>query len=406
MAKALEDVKVLDLTTWESGPVATEMMGFLGADVVKVEPPGVGDPARHFSTVPLAPGVDSFYYIYFNLNKKGITLNLDKAKGVEILKEMVKKVDVLVENYEAGTMENWGLSYDTLKIINPGLIYARISGYGSYGPYANYPCVDATAQAMSGIMSWTGWPDKPPVKPAPSIGEIGAGVNLFAGIMMALHEKVRTGKGQFVECTMTDTCVNLARVAMTGRQAETDQMYRGPYAKRAGITTGATAPSSIYPTKDNDAYINFMFGAAQHQWDTLLKIVGHPELVGDPRFADQYTRGKNIAVVDKLISDWTSQQPGLDAFNALASGGVSTGITLTSTQAMNNPHVLYRQKVVELEHPVRGKYKTLGYAATLEKSPVEVNNAPLLGQDNEKVYADFMGYTKEDLAKLKEVGVV
>jgi formyl-CoA transferase len=406
MTKALEDVKVLDLTTWESGPVATEMMGFLGADVVKVEPPGVGDPARHFSTVPLAPGVDSFYYIYFNLNKKGITLNLDKAKGVEILKEMVKKVDVLVENYEAGTMENWGISYDVLKEINPGLIYARISGYGSYGPYANYPCVDATAQAMSGIYSWTGFPDKPPVKPAPSIGEVGAGVNLFAGIMMALHEKVRTGKGQFVECTMTDTCVNLTRVAMTGRQAEMDQMYRGPYAKRAGIGTGATGPGNLYPTKDFDAYINFMFGAAQHQWETLLKIIGHPELVGDPRFADQYLRGKNSAVVDKLISDWTSQQPGLDAFNALASGGVSTGITLTSTQAMNNPHVLFRQKVVELEHPVRGKYKTLGYAATLEKSPVEVSNAPLLGQDNEKVYADFMGYTREDLAKLKEVGVV
>ena len=406
MAKALEDVKVLDLTQWESGPTTTQMMGFLGADVVKVEPPGVGDPARHFSTVPLEPNVDSFYFIVFNSNKKSITLDLEKTKGREILKEMVKKVDVLVENFEPGTMEKWGLTYDALKDINPGLIYARVTGYGSYGPYANYPCVDATAQAMSGIMSWTGWPDKPPVKPAPSIGEIGAGVNLFAAIMMALHQKVRTGKGQFCECGLADTCVNLARVAMTGRQAETDQMYRGPYAKRAGIGTGATAPGNIYPTKDDDSYINFMFGAAQHQWETLLRIVGHPELVGDPRFADQYTRGKNREVVDKVISDWTSQKPGLEAFNTLASGGVSTGITLTSTQAMNNPHVLARQKVVELTHPIRGKYKTLGYAGSLEKSPVDLTPAPLLGQDNEKVYADLMGYTKDDLAKLKEVGVV
>lgn len=405
MAKALEDVKVLDLTTWESGPVAAMMMGFLGADVVKVEPPGVGDPARHFSTVPLAPGVDSFYYIYFNLNKKGITLNLDKAKGVEILKEMVKKFDVLVENYEGGTMENWGLSYDVLKEINPGLIYARISGYGSYGPYANYPCVDATAQAMAGIYSWTGWPDKPPVKPAPSIGEIGAGVNLFAGILMALHEKVRTGKGQFVEVTMADSCVNLTRVALSFRQAEKDQLFRGDYTKRAGIAA-STAPSSFYPTQDDDAYITFMFGNAQRQWDTLLKTVGHPELIGDPRFADQDIRGKNQEVVDKLIADWTSKQPGVDAFNTLASAGVSTGITLTSTQAMSNPHVIARQKVVELEHPVRGKYKTLGYAANLEKSPVEVTNAPLLGQHNAQVYADVMGYGKADLAKLKEVGVI
>lgn len=406
MAKALADVKVLDLTQWEAGPVATMMMGFLGADVIKVEPPGVGDPARHFSTVPLDPGVDSFYFIYYNLNKKSITLNLEKAKGVEILKEMAKKVDVLVENFEPGTMERMGLAYDVLKEINPGLIYARVTGYGSYGPYANYPCTDATAQAMAGIFTWTGWSDKPPVKPAPSIGETGTGVNLFAGIMMALHQKVRTGKGQFVECTMTDTCVNLTRVAMSGRQAETDQMFRGAPAKRVGVPSPGSAPSNLYPTKDDGAYINFMFGRAQDQWEMLLKIVGHPELVGDPRFADPAIRGKYNDVVDKLISDWTSTKSGYEAFNTLASAGVSTGITLTSTQAMNDPHVTFRKKVVELTHPVRGKYKTLGYPGNLEKSPVEVKNAPLLGQDNEKTYADLMGYTKKDLAELKEVGVI
>jgi formyl-CoA transferase len=149
-----------------------------------------------------------------------------------------------------------------------------------------------------------------------------------------------------------------------------------------------------------------MFGTAQRQWEALLKIIGHPELVGDPRFVDPVARGKVADVVDKLISDWTSTKGGLEAFNALASGGVSTGVTLTSSQAMNDPHVTYRKKVVELTHPVRGKYKTLSYAPVLEKSPVDVQNAPLLGQDNEKVYADIMGYTKDDLAKLKEVGVV
>jgi formyl-CoA transferase len=149
-----------------------------------------------------------------------------------------------------------------------------------------------------------------------------------------------------------------------------------------------------------------MFGRAQDQWETLLKIVGHPELVGDPRFADPAIRGKYNDVVDKLISDWTSTKSEYEAFNTLASAGVSTGITLTSSQAMNDPHVTFRKKVVELTHPVRGKYKTLGYPGNLEKSPVEVKNAPLLGQDNEKVFADIMGYTKDDLAKLKEVGVV
>ncbi|MFH1639488.1 MAG: CaiB/BaiF CoA-transferase family protein [Chloroflexota bacterium] len=405
MAKALEDLTVLDLTQWEAGPQCTLICAFLGADVIKVEPPGVGDPARHFSTVPLAPDVDSFYFIYYNLNKKGITLDLDKAKGREILKEMVKKADILVENYEPGTMEKWGLTYDVLKEINPGLIYGRISGYGSYGPYADYPAVDATVQAMGGLFSWTGYPDKPPVKSAPSIGETASGVNLFDGIMMALHQKDRTGKGQFVECTMMDTVLNLARVRMS-MPAENDQMYRGTPVKRAGVGGRGSAPSILYPTKDKDNLINFMFGRAQSQWDILLKVVGHPELVGDPRFVDPMTRGKHEEVVNKLISDWTSTKSGYEAFNTLAGAGVSTGVTLTTTQAMNDPHVIERQLVVELEHPVRGKFKTMGYAAKLEKSPVEVTNAPLLGQDNEKVYAKLLGYTKEDLAELKEAGVI
>lgn len=406
MPKALEDIKVLDLTQWEAGPAATEMMAFLGADVIKVEAPKVGDPSRHFSTVPLDPGVDSFYYIYFNLNKKSITLDLEKARGREILKDMVKRVDVLVENFEPGTMERLGLTYEALKELNPGLIVGRITGYGSSGPYADYPCLDANAQAMSGSFTWTGWADKPPVKPAPSIGETGAGINLFAGIMMALHHRDRTGLGQFVEVSLVDTALNLCRVTMTFRQAENDQMFRGAWVKRMGVVNPGSAPSNIYPTKDDDAYIVFMFGTAQRQWDSLLRVIGHEDLIGDPRFADPVIRAKNVEVVDKLISDWTSVRGGLEAFNALASGGVSTGVTLTSTQAMNDPHVNYRKKVLEMEHPVRGKYKTLSYAPSLEKSPVEVDNAPLLGQDNEKVYADLMGYTGDDLTKLKEAGVI
>ncbi|MFH0847160.1 MAG: CoA transferase [Chloroflexota bacterium] len=405
MGKALEDLRVLDLTQWEAGPACTLIMAFLGADVIKIEPPGSGDPARHFSTVPLEPGVDSFYFIYFNQNKKSITLDLEKLRGRAILKEMVKKTDVLVENFEPGTMERWGLSYEVLKEVNPALIYARASGYGSYGPYANYPATDATAQAMSGDFPFTGWPDKPPVKPAPDIGETGAGVNLFSAIMMAVHQRERMGKGQFVEATMIDTVINVGRAPYTLMTMEEDQMFLGQPMRRVGVGGGATAPSNIYPTKDNDVYIVFMFGA-QHQWETLLKVIGHPELIGDPRFADPRVRGKHKDIVDKMISEWTSQKTGYEAFTTLAAAGVSTGVTYTSTQAMNDPHVNFRKKVVELTHPVRGKYKTLGYGAILEKSPVEVTNAPLLGQDNEKVYAELMGYSKADLTKLKKVGVI
>jgi len=405
MSKALETVRVLDLTQWEAGPQATLMMAFLGADVIKIEPPGTGDPSRHFSTVPLAPNVDSFYFIYYNLNKKSITLDLNKAAGRDIFKAMVKNADVVAESLEPGTMEKWGLSYDVLKEVNPAIIYARMSAYGSYGPYANYPAVDATAQAMGGLFSWTGFPDKPPVKSAPSIGETAAGVNLYAGILMALHQRDRTGKGQFVEVTLLDTVSNLSRVRMSAA-AENDQLFKGKPAPRVGIGGRGSAPSNFYPTKDEGALINFGFGRSQDQWEMLLKIVGHPEFVGDPRFVDPAARGKYEEMVDKMISDWTKTKSGYEAFTTLAGAGVSTGITYTSTQVMNDPHVTTRKFLVELEHPVRGKFKTLGYPAQLEKSPVEVKNAPLLGQDNETVFAYMLGYGKKDLEDLKAKGII
>jgi formyl-CoA transferase len=405
MGRALEDIKVLDLTQWEAGPTCTEMMGFLGADVVKIEPPGVGDPARHFSTVPLKPGEDSFYFIYFNQNKKGITLDMEKVKGREIFKEMVKWADVVVESYAPGTMERWGLSYDELREINPRLIMARISAYGPEGPYANYPSNDSVAQAMASVTTLTGWSDKPPVRGSVRVGETGSGINLFSGIMMALHQRVRTGVGQFVEVAMSDTVINLLRSPMTSRQMERDQMFRSEPAKRAGFGSTTRAPSSLYPTKDPGTFIIFLFHP-QHQWDALLKVIGREDLIGDPRFADEFIRGKNREVVDQVISEWTKTKTGYEAFTTLASAGVSTGVTYTSTQAMNDATFIDGGKVVEMEHPVRGKYKALSYAPTLEKSLVEVTNAPLLGQDNEKVYADILGYTKEDLARLEEAGVI
>jgi crotonobetainyl-CoA:carnitine CoA-transferase CaiB-like acyl-CoA transferase len=381
------------------------MMGFLGADVVKIEPPGVGDPARHFSTVPLKPGEDSFYFIYFNQNKKGITLDMEKVKGREIFKEMVKWADVVVESYAPGTMERWGLSYDELREINPRLIMARISAYGPEGPYANYPSNDSVAQAMASVTTLTGWSDKPPVRGSVRVGETGSGINLFSGIMMALHQRVRTGVGQFVEVAMSDTVINLRRSPMTSRQMERDQMFRSEPAKRAGFGSTTRAPSSLYPTKDPGTFIIFLFHP-QHQWDALLKVIGREDLIGDPRFADEFIRGKNREVVDQVISEWTKTKTGYEAFTTLASAGVSTGVTYTSTQAMNDATFIDGGKVVEMEHPVRGKYKALSYAPTLEKSLVEVTNAPLLGQDNEKVYADILGYTKEDLARLEEAGVI
>jgi len=405
MTKVLDYLTVLDLSQWEAGPQCTLMMAFLGANVIKIEPPGVGDPARHFTTQPLKPGEDSFYFIYYNHNKQSLTLDLDKAKGRDIFKEMVRKADIVVENFPAGTMEKWGLTYETLKSINPAIIYGQVWPYGKDGPYGGYPGVDATIQAMAGMTSWTGFPDKPPVKSAPSIGETAAGVNLFSAILMAVHERYRTGKGQFVEATQIESAENLTRVRYSSF-SEYDQMYQKEPAKRQGIGQADQAPSKLYPTKDPGAYINFGFGRAQDQWETILKIVGHPEYIGDPRFADPYARGKVKDIVDKVIEDWTSTKGGYEAFTTFAGAGISTGITYTSSQAMNDPHVMQRNMVVELDHPVRGKYKTLGYPAKLEKSQVEVKNAPLLGADSDAVLASMLGYTKKDIDELKALKVI
>jgi len=405
MTKVLDDLTVLDLSQWEAGPQCTLMMAFLGANVIKIEQPGVGDPARHFTTQPLPPGADSFYFIYYNHNKQSVALDLDKAKGREIFKEMVKKADVVVENFPAGTMEKWGLNYDVLKAINPAIIYGQVSPYGKDGPYAGYPGVDATIQAMSGMTSWTGFPDKPPVKSAPSVGETAAGVNLFSGIMMAVHMRYRTGIGQYVEATQIESAENLTRVRYSSF-SEYDQMYQKEPAKRSGVGQNDQAPSKLYATKDEGAFINFGFGRAQDQWETILKIVGHPEYIGDPRFADPYARGKVKDIVDKIIEDWTSTKSGYEAFTTFAGAGISTGITYTSSQTMNDPHVMQRNMVVELDHPVRGKYKTLGYPAKLEKSQVEVKNAPLLGADTDAVLSSMLGYTKKDLAELKALKVI
>lgn len=406
MPKALSNIRVLDLGQYEAATTTGMLMAFLGAEVIKVEPPAKGDPARY--ATPGAPkDADSMYFIYMNLNKKSITLDLNRTKGVEICKEMVKQVDVVIDNFPNGTMEKMGLGYDVLKEINPRLIMGSITPYGSWGPYAGYPGNDMVAEAISGASMITGVAKDPPVRPGPSVGEAGSAVMMFGAIMAALHQRERTGKGQKVEVAMADTVLANMRVKMANTQMEADQMFQKNPLKRT-TPTYAEVPllTKNYATDDNMIVMITMTNAHQER---LFKTIGREDMLSAPKMQTPYMIYMDrewAKVYFGAVAEWVKTQGGYEAFHKLAQAKVPVGVTLNTTQLMSDPHFIARKTVVEIEHPVRGKMKVPTTPLRLGKSPFEVKSSPLLGENNNEVYASLLGYTKDDLAKLKKTGIV
>jgi len=404
--KALDDITVLSCEQFEAGTTCTELLAFLGAEVIMVETPGRGQPGRWQMTEK--PGIDAFYHIYLNMNKKSITLNLSQPKGVEIFKEMAKKVDIVFDNLGPGTMDRLGIGYEALKEVNPKLVVGTVKGFGE-GPYEKYYVFDMIAQAMGGAYGLTGWPDKPPTMPGSTLGDTGTGMYAFGALLAALHYRDVTGEGQFVEVGMADNSLSFNRVPIALRQAEGDQMFQGAPVKRVGNSMPGIAPHGCYRTVDSDTTDNYIVihVVNEEQWNTLVRTIGKEELIGDDRFKDAASRWENCEVVDQMIEDWTSKRTARNAFQTLAEAGVPAGITLTTSQVMNDPHLLARKSVVELDHPHRGRYKTLGCVPRLSDSPADYyRHGPLLGESNEVVYAKLMGYNIADLAKLREEGII
>src|SRR5712672_2208363 len=278
MEKALAGVKVLDLTQYEAGTSCTEMLAWLGADVIKVEEPNKGEQGRWRATEK--PGVDSFYFILLNANKRSVTLNLKSERGREIFIDLVKKVDILSENYSLGTLESLGLGYERLREINPRLIYLTIKGFGTYGPYSKYKSFDMIAQAAGGAMSLTGFPGSPPLKPGPTIGDTGTGLHAACGVLAAYIQRERTGKGQKVEVAMQEAVFNFVRVPMMGTH-----ITHKP-AERRGNRLGGGAVGDIFkcaPGGPND-YV-YMLCTTPEMFQSLWKVIGRPEVASEERFA-------------------------------------------------------------------------------------------------------------------------
>ena len=398
MKKALAGVKILDLTQFEAGTSCTEILAWLGADVIKLESPGAGDQGRWLATEK--PGVDSYYFILLNANKRSITLNLKHERGKAMFLDLVKQVDVLTENFSPGTLESFGVGYDVLRELNPRLIYLTIKGFGTYGPYSEYKSFDMIAQATGGAMSITGFPGSPPLKPGPTIGDTGTGMHAALGVLAAYIQRGETGKGQKVEVAMQDAVVNFVRVPMMGTY-----MSQKPV-RRMGNKLGAGI-SDIYkcaPGGDDD-YV-FMLTTNEEMWRALCGAMDQPKLADDPRFANPKARAKNNEELTALLNEWTSRHSKHEVMKILGTAGVPCGAVLNTVELLENPHLRERQMIVDIEHPARGKISIPGCPVKLEDSPAEVKSAPLLGQHNAEIYGQMLGLGQEQLDQLKSQGVI
>lgn len=401
MTKALDQMLVLDVTQFEAGPSCTELLAFLGAEVIKIEHPEWGDMGRPLGTNQ--PGEDGHYFMLLNANKKSITLNLKSPKGREMFLKMVERADVVVENLSPGSMERMGLGYEDLKKINPLIIYATIKGFGSYGPYSTYKSFDMIAQATGGSFSMTGEADGPPMKPGPTLGDTGTGIHTAAGILAAYVDRMTHGRGQKVEVSMQDSVVNFCRVKIRETYAT------GEAAARYGNRTPQVAPANIFPCKPggpNDYVYIYVMPTTQSMWDNLLRVMGREELLDDERYSDITQLYQYTDEIEAMVSEWTKRYTKYEVMDMLGKAGVPCGACLDSKEILEDPHLRARGMIVDVEHPTRGKFAMPACPIQMSESPVEVQPSPLLGQHNSEIYAKLLGLSGEELTALQADGTI
>ena len=397
MSQALTGIRVVDLTNNQAGPSCGQMLAWLGADVVKVEEPDRGDAARQ--VLRDRPDADSLFFLSFNANKRSLPLNLKHPRGKEIFHALLATADVLLENFGPGVLERLGFGYETLRQRYPRLVYASIKGFGSWGPYAGYKSYEPIAQAMGGAMSVTGVADGPPTYMWPSIGDSGTGMHCVIGILAALLQRHATGVGQQVEVSMQDAVVNLIRVSLR------DHQRLGRPMPRTGNQLGAGVPGTTYrchPGGPNDYVFVFV---QQQMWHPLLRAMGREDLVGDARYETGEARWQRKDEVDALMEDWTSKRSKHEVMRILAAAGVPCGACLDTGEVLSDPHLHAREMIVELEHPVRGRYVTVGNPVKLSASPTTITPSPLLGQHRREILRE-LGYGDADIDTLAADGAV
>ena len=393
---ALSGMRILDMTQWEAGTACTQSLAWLGANVVKIEQPDVGDPGRGVRTTH---GVDSEYFVNWNSNKRSVTIDLSSEKGRDLLLQMVPRYDVFVENYGPGVVEKLDIGYEVMKTIHPDIIYVRIKGFGTTGPYAEYKCMDMVAQAAAGAFSITGEPDGPPMRPGPTMGDAGTGVQAALAISAAYAQKLRTGEGQLIELSMQEAMTYYLRTAVSrtgfGRVAT----------PRTG--NGDNPFVSLYPCAPggrND-YV-FVMAVNPRMWNAVCRALGQPELLSDPRYSTAHARHENRQLLFNEIESWTRVHTKKQCMSALADEGVCASQVYETKELFTDPHLLERDFVHEVEHAVHGKVQLLGWPARMSKSRVDIEAAPLLGEHTDEVLAEDLGLSVEALSKLRSEGSI
>jgi formyl-CoA transferase len=397
---ALEGLRVLDMTQYEAGTSCTQALAWLGADVVKVERPNIGDPGRAVKQGISAGPYGSAYFLNYNSNKRSITIDLQNPRGRELLLSLVPKFDAFVENYGPGVIERLDIGYDVMSAINPGIIYGRVKGFGSTGPYSGYKCYDMVAQAAGGAFSVTGEPDGPPMRPGPTYGDSGTGVQMALSITAAYIQKQRTGEGQFIDLSMQEAVTFFMRTQIAnGSEWGTKAAPR--------TANRAAAPTDLYPCKPfgpNDHV--YIMVVTTRMWDTLCAVIDRPELLSDPRFAEGKNRLANGAELHDEIAQWTRQHTKQEAMKILGEAGVPCSFTYDTTDYWSDPHLKERELVQKVDHPELGTVELLRMPALMSKSDVPMVAAPLLGEHTNEVLVEDLNCSDAEIAELREAGIV
>lgn len=391
----LKDLKVLDLTRVLAGPYATMILADMGADVLKVEMPNTGDDSRAFG--PFV-GEESAYFMSINRNKRSMTLNLKSDEGKKIFTSLIKDADVVVENYRPGTMEKFGLGYEEIRKINDKVIYAACSGFGHTGPYARKPAYDAIVQAMGGIMSITGQEGGEPTRVGASIGDVIAGIFTATGILTALYNREKTGKGQKVDVAMLDCQVAvlenaIARYFISGENPE-------PIGNRHPSIT----PFESFATKDGQIMIAI---GNDRLWAQFCKLTNREDLIEDERFVTNGLRTKNHKEIKEIVSEILAKESTDYWINLFNKEDIPATEINKIDKVVSNPQVLARDMIVEIDHPVAGAFKMAGIPMKLSDTPGSIRTAaPILGEHTEEILKDKLGYTEEEVSELRKKGVI
>ncbi|MCE2425574.1 MAG: CoA transferase [Pseudomonadales bacterium] len=389
---ALDGMRILDMTQWEAGTCCTQSLAFLGADVVKVERPDVGDPGRGRAG---GNGIDREYFVNWNSNKRSVTLHLDTPEGRDLLLRMVPRYDVFVENYGPGVVEKLNIGYDVMRAIHPEIIYVRIKGFGTSGPHAHYKCMDMVAQAAAGAFSITGEPDGPPMRPGPTMGDAGTGMQAALAITAAWAQKQRTGEGQLIELSMQEAMTYYLRTAVSHTH------YGEVPARRGG--NGSNPFASLYPCKGDgpNDYV-FIMAVNPRMWAGVAKAIGKPDLLDDERFADASQRHANRQLLYEEIASWTRTRTKREAMTALAEAGVCASQVYETSDLFTDPHLIERDFIHELHHADHGDIRLLGWPARMSRSRVEMSAAPLLGEHTDEVLGEDLELDAAAIAGLRD----